>query len=104
LKPPVIATGPQPGQRDESPSALAKFGMGGLAVSASGFIPTKSGRLWDKYLSGIRAAETAFPGAVLRTFRISEFLSPLESWSKVSVPSEQFDIVYSDKLYLVTRL
>jgi hypothetical protein len=92
LKPPVIATGPQPGQRDESPSALAKFGMGGLAVSASGFIPTKSGRLWDKYLSGIRAAETAFPGAILRTFRISEFLSPLESWSKVSVPSEQFDI------------
>ena len=63
--------------------------MSGLALGASatigaGFIPTKSGRVWDTYLRGIRAVEAGSPGGVLRTFRTSEFLSPLESWNDVS--------------------
>jgi len=86
----ITAQGPQPKQLGEEPSALARLGFVGAGIATTGFIPTKSGRLWDTYLQGVRAAETAFPGAILRTFRISEFLSPLESWNKLSVPAEQF--------------
>lgn len=85
----ITATGPQPEQPGESISGLAKLGFAGAGFAASGFIPTKSGRLWDYYLKGIRNAETAFPGAILRTFRTSEFLSPLESFQQVSMPAEQ---------------
>ena len=70
----------------EEVSALAKLGFVAAGVAAGGFIPFKGNRLWDTYLKGIRAVETGFPAAILRTFRISEFLSPLESWSKINVP------------------
>jgi len=83
----VTATGPQPKQPGESRSGLFKLGLAGSAFAASGFIGTKRGRLWDHYLPGIRAAETAFPAAILRTFRVSEFLSPFESWNTVGLSS-----------------
>ena len=83
---PIIASGPQSPQPGEEVSALAKLGFVAAGVAAGGFIPFKGNRLWDTYLKGIRAVETGFPAAILRTFRISEFLSPLESWSKINVP------------------
>lgn len=86
----ITATGPQPEQPGESVSGLAKLGFASAAIAASGFISTgQGGRLWDHYLRGIRTAETAFPAAILRTFRISESLSPLESFKQVAVPAEQ---------------
>jgi len=100
----ILAEGEQPGLPGEgfqdnsgSLTALA-FGAGGLA--ATGFIPVGKGRMWDKYLSGIRSVETAFPGAILRTFRTSEFLSPLESWSKLGLAEAELKGagVYSDYL------
>jgi hypothetical protein len=81
----VIATGPQPPQPGESYSNLGGAALLGGGIAASGFIPFRGGRLWDKYIQGIRTAETAFPGAILRTFRTSEFLSPLESWNRLNV-------------------
>jgi len=85
---PVTAIGPQPEQSGESFGGLARLGFGAAAITASGFIPFRGGRLWDPYLSGIRTVETGFPGAILRTFRVSEFLSPLESWNKLHVPQQ----------------
>ena len=48
-------------------------------VFASGFIPYKGGRVWDKYVGFLRAAEEYSPGAVLRTFHISTFFSQFQS-------------------------
>ncbi len=84
----ITATGPQPEQTGESLSGLAKLGFASAGIAASGFIPTRRGRLWDTYLQGIRAAETASPAAILRTFRVSEFLSPFERWKPITVPAE----------------
>jgi len=89
VSPLITATGPQPPQEGESLSGLAKLGFASGGIAAAGFIPTKNGRVWDKYLQGIRTAETAFPSAILRTFRTSEILSPLESWDKVEMPAKQ---------------
>ena len=82
----IIASGPQPTQPSESPSKLL-IGAGITAgIAASGFIPIGNrGRMWDRYLSAIRSVETGSPSAVLRTFRISEMLSPLESWKSMTI-------------------
>lgn len=84
-----IAVGPQASQPGESGwGAVGAVGIT-TGISATGFIPTKNGnRFWDSYISAIRSVETASPGAVLRTFRTSEFLSPLETWSKVTITPE----------------
>jgi len=85
---PNLAFGPQPSQPgqglDSNKGSVAGLALGASAIAGAGFIPTKSGRVWDTYLKGIRAVEAGSPGGVLRTFRTSEFLSPLESWSNVS--------------------
>ena len=91
-RPFITATGPQPEQEGESLSGLAKLGFISTGVAASGFIPVGKGRLWDHYLHGIRTIETAFPAAILRTFRTSEFLSPLESWKNVHVSFDQMAV------------
>jgi intein/homing endonuclease len=88
----ITATGPQPEQTGESLSGLAKLGFASAGIAASGFIPTRSGRLWDKYLQGIRVAETAFPAAILRTFRVSEFLSPLGTPQAIGLTAEQMAV------------
>lgn len=88
---PIISFGPQPKQPNEglsSNKSILGIGTGVGAGALSGFIPYKKGRLWDKYISGIRAVETGFPSAILRTFRTSEFLSPLESYSSLAVPKQ----------------
>ena len=82
---PITAYGTQPDPPDESFSNFAKLGFTASGVAAAGFIPTAKGRIWDSYLKGIRLLETGFPSAILRTFKVSESLSPLESWSKVEV-------------------
>ena len=85
---PRLAYGPQPampGQGvEENQGSLLGIGLGAGAIAGSGFIPVGNGRLWDKYLAGIRAIEAGSPGGVLRTFRMSEFLSPLETWSNIT--------------------
>lgn len=84
-----IAVGPQASQPGEN--GWGAVGAAGITagIGATGFIPTKSGRrFWDSYISAIRSIETASPGAVLRTFRTSEFLSPLETWSKINITPE----------------
>lgn len=83
--------GPQPQQPGEEPANLSAFGLGAGTVAASGFLPYKGGRLWDKYLGGARAIETAFPSAILRTFRISEVLSPLETYNQVGLGPTQME-------------
>lgn len=84
----IIAFGDQSKQLNEGLSSnkgsFAFLGGTGI-IGASGFIPYKDGRLWDRYISGIRAVETGFPSAILRTFRTSEFLSPLESWTQANI-------------------
>lgn len=96
----IVAFGPQPGQTDESFSGLGFAAGAAAGIAATGFIPTKSGRMWDHYISAIRSAETAFPGAVMRTFRVSETLSPLETWKRVSIsPDDMYARgVYGDYL------
>ncbi len=56
-----------------------KFGAVAGAVFGAGFIRTRTGNVWDKYLAGIRAAEEYSPGGVLRTLQISNILSPYAS-------------------------
>lgn len=82
----IVASGPQPVQPSEHPSKLL-IGAGITAgIAASGFIPVGRGkRMWDYYLSALRSVETGSPGAVLRTFRLSEMLSPLESWKSMTI-------------------
>lgn len=96
----IIASGEQPTQEHEDPQKLLGLGLGISSVAAAGFIKTNNGRLWDSYLSAIRTAETAFPGAILRTFRVSETLSPFESWENLSVSEQQFSVAgkYAESL------
>ena len=92
MKYPVTAFGEQPSQPgvglESNKGSLATVALGAGAIIAGGFISTSKGRLWDKYISVIRGVETGSPGAVLRTFRISEFLSPLESYTNINVHPE----------------
>lgn len=81
----ITATGAQPPQPGEGWGTAAGAGMVLAGGAAAGFIPTKTGRVWDWYLRGIKNIETLSPGAVLRTFRVSETLSPLASWSKLGI-------------------
>jgi hypothetical protein len=93
----VIASGAQPEQSHESIGGLAKFAIGVGAVGASGFIPVGNNRrMWDHYLGGIRAIETGFPAAILRTFRTSETLSPLETWSQINLGQR---LIHSQSVY-----
>lgn len=80
--------GPQPPQPGEEPDNSVDIGIGVGAAAASGFIPYRKGRIFDHYVSGIRSIETAFPSAILRTFRVSESLSPLESYNKIHVSKD----------------
>jgi len=88
----IFETGNQPQQPGEgwlaNSGSLVTTGLVGGGIAASGFLPLKKGRLFDKYINTIRTVETGFPSAILRTFRTSEFLSPLESWDKLSVGEE----------------
>lgn len=82
-----LATGPQP-QLESNQKSSNLFGTSVLASAAiaSGFIPTSGRkRMWDHYINAIRTVESASPGGVLRTFKTSEFLSPLESFNTISV-------------------
>lgn len=93
LPPEFLAKGNQPSQPREgweaNQDSLLRLGAGAGALFGSGFIPNSSGgRLFDNYLEAVRSVEAGFPAAILRTFRISEFLSPLESWKNVSVDKE----------------
>ena len=90
---PTLAFGPQPSHPGEgfreNFGTLGTLGLGGIGISAFGFKSLKSGRVWDKYLAGIRAVESGSPGGVLKTFRVSELLSPLQSYSELSaLPSD----------------
>ena len=100
---PLIGFDTRPKVPEESISErqqnLAILAASSAGVAASGFISTSTGRVWDKYLSTIRAVEAGSPGGVLRTFRTSEFLSPLESWSTVSAyPADIRSGVYGKHL------
>lgn len=88
----ITAQGPQPAQGDESASGHIKVAAAVGGIGAAGFIPTKGGRIWDHYLRAIRNTETAFPGAILRTFRVSETLSPFETWNQVGISAEQMAV------------
>lgn len=100
----IIAEGEQPGLPGEgfqnNSGSLAALAFGTAGIAATGFIPVGKGRMWDKYLAAIRGMETGSPGAILRTFRTSEFLSPLESWSSIGVAEAELKSpgVYSEYL------
>lgn len=100
----TVARGDQPSQPGES--LIGSAGALGVAtgMGATGFIHTKTGRIWDNYISAIRSVETGSPGAVLRTFRTSEFLSPLETWSKTTITPEMMQSRGSYGDYLRNRL
>ena len=89
---PFLTSGQQPLQPGEGTEAnqgtIASYALGGSALAASGFVPLGRKRAWDYYLSGIRAIESGSPGGILKTFRISESLSPLESWDEIKVPKQ----------------
>lgn len=87
----ITASGPQAAQPGEDPFNLAKFGAGAIGVGALGFVKVRNNnRVWDHYISAIKAAESGFPGGVLKTFRISESLSIFESWNHLKVDDEVF--------------
>lgn len=80
------------------------------AIGATGFIPTKKGRLWNNYVDAVRNVETGFPAGILKTLRTSEMLSPLENYYKISAnaPSgnykEYLSTVFGpNKNYSLTR-
>lgn len=58
---------------------LGIFGAAVGSVFAAGFIPTKTGNIWDKYVSGLRTAEEFSPGGILRTFQASSYFSQYTS-------------------------
>ena len=87
-QPPITATGTQPVIPGEDPSNLLGVGAATAAFAASGFVPIGQKRLWDHYIQGIRSFEEATPGAIFKTFRLSETLSPLESWRRVELTSD----------------
>ena len=82
--PTVWAHGPQRPiiSEGEQRSILATTGMIGAAVFAAGAIPTRSGRIWDKYVGAAQFVERVSPGQIMSTFRASEILSPLETTSR----------------------
>lgn len=84
---PYINASGQQQQASQEGSLTPLLVTGG--IFGAGFIPFKSGRMWDVYLAGIRAIETAFPAAILRTLKISELLSPLESYKAITVPPNE---------------
>jgi len=91
-----LLSGSQPQDPTESSGAFGVAGASLAGIGLSGMVPIGQKRLWDYYLSGIKAVETGFPGAVLRTFRVSETLSPLETWSKFDLSQK---IIESRSLY-----
>lgn len=54
----------------------------GGGLFASGFISTKTGNVWDKYVSGLQHLEEYSPGGILRTFQLSTFFSQFKSLPK----------------------
>jgi intein/homing endonuclease len=102
--PKIFAQGPQPPSPDEGISGnnntLAKFAVGGSAFVGVGFIKTKTGRVWDKYLDTIRAVESGSPSGILKTFRTSEFYSPLESWSSLHISKPEMAVAGEYGTYL----
>lgn len=87
---PIYTSGPQPYQDQEvNSTGLGTAGIAAAGVVGFGFSKYKGERLWDKYVRSIRAVETGFPAAILRTFRLSEALSPLEDYSKISVGAKE---------------
>lgn len=94
-----MAAGSQPATDEGFPKGLGAA-AGLTAFGASGFIPFKDKRLWDYYINAVRGVETGFPAAILRTFRVSESLSPLETWSKISISAPEMKRagVYTDYL------
>jgi len=81
----ITASGPQQAMPGEDNFGLVEAGVAASAIAGLGFIPTKTGRVWDQYLNVIRAVESGFPGGVMKTFRLSEYFSVLESWDKGKV-------------------
>lgn len=57
----------------------------GASIVAAGFIPTSTGRVWDKYVNALRIAEEMSPATILRTFQLSALTSQFETLSKQSV-------------------
>jgi intein/homing endonuclease len=79
----LLTYGDQPEQSEEGvgnnllPSAALVGGIvGGYHL---GFGKSGNGRLWDKFGSVVRAVESVSPGGILKTFRISELASVLET-------------------------
>jgi len=64
---------------EESTNNILTAGLITGGVLAAGWIPTKSGRVWDKYVASLRGIESYSPGGVLRTFQLSNFFSQFES-------------------------
>jgi hypothetical protein len=57
--------------------AMFLAGVGGVA--AAGYLPFGKGRVWDKYVAGLRAFEEYSPGRIFRTFQLSATFSPFET-------------------------
>ena len=56
-----------------------KFGAVLGGAFAAGFLPTRTGNVWDKYLGAIKSAEEYSPFGVLRTLQFSNFFSSYAS-------------------------
>ena len=90
---PVWAGGVQP-QEDSRLGTVATFGGTLAGITALGFVPVGRQRIWDYYLSAIRAVEEISPSKIFRTFQYSEFLSPLGSNRAFNFPAELFTYQY----------
>lgn len=92
LEDPREAVTPMYTTRTQEPfyqSSIVPFSVGVGTLFASGFIPIGRGRrLWDPYVSAIRAVEEYSPASILRTFQLSPIFSQFTTPSLMELSAQ----------------
>lgn len=83
-QPDLWTTRPPSGFYDEQHPVSSMLLTGGVAagIFASGYIPFRQGRMWDKYVGLMRGVEEYSPSGILRTFQASTFFSQFTSQAR----------------------
>ena len=72
----------QPQKTESLSRSLKRTSLTGLGLAGfigAGFLKTKTGNVWDKYIGALRTAEEYSPGGILRTLQLSNIFSPFAS-------------------------
>jgi len=76
--------------KDDSSDKSGRFWAASAGLIGAAFIPIGDKRVGDYYQSGMRFLEETSPGKILRTFGISQLLSPLASNKNFLISPEVF--------------